>query len=77
MKAIKTILLAAILLMAIGCSKASEVDGCDCEEIRYTIPVGQSVYLYHSTVDAPQLDCEDAHENIMYNGYYFVKVRCE
>lgn len=79
MKTIKILLLLAFasLLMSASCSSDEVETVCNCVEVRYTLSPGDINYQYHSTVDMPNLDCDDENLNIHYNGSYHVKIECE
>lgn len=79
MKTIKiiTLLAFASLLMSASCSTEEEEVLCDCKEIRYTLPPGAITYIYHSTIDKPELNCDAENLNIHYDGSYHVKIDCE
>lgn len=67
----------ALLLMSFSCSKEElPITDCNCKEIRYTLDPGDITYQYHSTVDMPNLNCEDENSIIHYNGFYHVKIEC-
>jgi len=76
MKTIKILLLVLALGLLTSCSKEEQAIGCNCSEVRYTLPAGSISYQYHSTVAVPSLDCGDANDVIHYNGSYHVKVLC-
>ena len=79
MKTIKILLLLAFasLLMSASCSSDEVETVCDCQEVRYTLSPGDINYQYHSTIDRPELDCDDEDLLIHYNGFYHVKIECE
>ena len=79
MKTIKiiTLLAFASLLMSSGCSTDNEDPLCNCKEVRYTLAPSDITYQYHSTINRPELDCDDENLNMHYNGSYHVKIECE
>lgn len=81
MKTIKILLvsLLAIVLMSASCEAEDErttEQGCDCVEIKYTLPPSSTSFQYHSTINRPDLDCEDEQLDLVYNGTFFVKIEC-
>jgi hypothetical protein len=81
MKTIKILLvsLLAIVLMSASCEaedSTTQTQECDCVEIKYTLPPGSQAFQYHSTINRPDLDCEDEQLDLVYNGTFFVKIEC-
>lgn len=80
MKTIKILLVSLLAIMFMSASCESEdtatEQGCDCVEIKYTLPPGATAFQYHSTINRPDLDCEDEQLDLVYNGTFFVKIEC-
>ena len=72
-----TLLAFASLLMSSSCTTDEQDVLCDCKEIRHTLPPGATTYIYHSTVDMPELDCDDENLNTHFNGFFHIRIECE